>query len=84
VYRAKANAMSSTRSAIFVDVHTSRPDVENYGINATYSLKAQITQGADRDRDNSPCELTAAPKARIVRFRLSDNEVGFSPYVAST
>src|SRR4029450_9807238 len=31
-------AMSSTRSAIIVDVHTSRPDVENYGINATYSL----------------------------------------------
>jgi LPS-assembly lipoprotein len=31
-------AMSSTRSTIIVDVHTSRPDVENYGINATYSL----------------------------------------------
>jgi len=31
-------AISSTRSAIIVDINTSRPDVENYGINATYSL----------------------------------------------
>ena len=31
-------AMNSTRSAIIVDVHTSRPDVENYGINATYVM----------------------------------------------
>ena len=31
-------AMSSTRAAIIVDVNTSRPDIENYGINATYSL----------------------------------------------
>jgi LPS-assembly lipoprotein len=31
-------AMRSTRSAIIVDVHTSRPDIENYGIDATYSL----------------------------------------------
>src|SRR5437764_9560468 len=31
-------AMSSTRAAIIVDVNTSRPDVENYGINATYTL----------------------------------------------
>jgi LPS-assembly lipoprotein len=31
-------AMTSTRTSIIVDVHTSRPDVENYGINATYSL----------------------------------------------
>ncbi len=31
-------AISSTRSAIIVDITTSRPDVENYGINATYSL----------------------------------------------
>jgi LPS-assembly lipoprotein len=30
--------MNSTRAAIIVDVNTSRPDVENYGINATYSL----------------------------------------------
>jgi LPS-assembly lipoprotein len=31
-------AMSSTRSSIIVDINTSRADVENYGINATYSL----------------------------------------------
>jgi LPS-assembly lipoprotein len=31
-------AMSSSRASIIVDVHTSRPDVENYGINASYSL----------------------------------------------
>jgi LPS-assembly lipoprotein len=31
-------AISSTRSSIIVDVHTSRTDIENYGINATYSL----------------------------------------------
>ena len=31
-------AISSTRASIIVDVHTSRPDIENYGINATYSL----------------------------------------------
>jgi LPS-assembly lipoprotein len=31
-------AMASTRSSIIVDINTSRPDVENYGINATYSL----------------------------------------------
>ena len=31
-------AISSTRAAIIVDVNTSRPDIENYGINATYSL----------------------------------------------
>jgi LPS-assembly lipoprotein len=31
-------AIASTRTSIIVDVHTSRPDVENYGINATYSL----------------------------------------------
>jgi LPS-assembly lipoprotein len=30
--------MSSTRASIIVDVNTSRPDIENYGINATYSL----------------------------------------------
>jgi LPS-assembly lipoprotein len=31
-------AIASTRVSIIVDVHTSRPDVENYGLNATYSL----------------------------------------------
>jgi LPS-assembly lipoprotein len=31
-------SISSTRTSIIVDVNTSRPDVENYGINATYSL----------------------------------------------
>ena len=31
-------AMSSTRSSVIVDIDTSRPDIENYGINATYSL----------------------------------------------
>ena len=31
-------AMSSTRASIIVDIQTSRPDVENYGINATYSM----------------------------------------------
>jgi len=31
-------AIGSTRSSVIVDVHTSRTDIENYGINATYSL----------------------------------------------
>jgi LPS-assembly lipoprotein len=31
-------SMSSTRSSIIVDINTSRPDIENYGINVTYSL----------------------------------------------
>jgi LPS-assembly lipoprotein len=31
-------SMGSTRSSVIVDIHTSRPDIENYGINATYSL----------------------------------------------
>jgi len=31
-------AMASTRASIIVDVNTSRPDVENYGINASYTL----------------------------------------------
>lgn len=31
-------AMASTRASIIVDVNTSRPDVENYGINANYTL----------------------------------------------
>jgi LPS-assembly lipoprotein len=30
--------MASTRLSVIVDVTTSRPDVENYGINATYEL----------------------------------------------
>jgi LPS-assembly lipoprotein len=37
VHRLKI-AMSTTRSSIIVDIETSRPDIENYGINATYSL----------------------------------------------
>src|SRR5262249_53264936 len=31
-------AIASTRASIIVDVNTSRPDVENYGLNATYTL----------------------------------------------
>src|SRR5215468_8576779 len=31
-------AIASTRASIIVDVNTSRPDIENYGINANYSL----------------------------------------------
>jgi LPS-assembly lipoprotein len=31
-------SMTSTRTSIIVDIQTSRPDIENYGINATYSL----------------------------------------------
>jgi LPS-assembly lipoprotein len=31
-------ALSSTRASIIVDVNTSRPDVENYGLNVSYSL----------------------------------------------
>ena len=30
--------MNSTRASVIVDINTSRPDIENYGINATYSL----------------------------------------------
>jgi len=30
--------IASTRASIIVDINTSRPDIENYGINATYSL----------------------------------------------
>jgi LPS-assembly lipoprotein len=37
VHRLKIS-ISSTRSAIIVDINTSRPDIEDYGINATYSL----------------------------------------------
>src|SRR5712672_177339 len=31
-------AMGSTRASIIVDINTSRPDIVNYGINASYSL----------------------------------------------
>jgi len=31
-------AISPTRSSVTVDINTSRPDIENYGINASYSL----------------------------------------------
>ena len=31
-------AIASTRASIIVDVNTSRPDVENYGLNANYTL----------------------------------------------
>jgi LPS-assembly lipoprotein len=34
----------STRASIIVDVHTSRPDIENYGLNATYSLTEIATK----------------------------------------
>src|SRR5581483_4539036 len=30
--------MSSTRASVIVDIASKRPDIENYGINATYSL----------------------------------------------
>lgn len=30
--------LSPTTSSIIVDIHTARPDVENYGVNATYTL----------------------------------------------
>ena len=43
MYRLKI-AISTTRSSIIVDIQTSRPDIENYGINATYSL-TEITSG---------------------------------------
>lgn len=36
--------IASTRSSVIVDINTSRPDIENYGINATYSL-AEIATG---------------------------------------
>jgi LPS-assembly lipoprotein len=36
-------SMSSTRASIIVDVNTSRPDVENYGLNATYTLTEVAT-----------------------------------------
>src|SRR5262249_38762886 len=36
-------AMASTRASIIVDVNTSRPDVENYGLNVTYTLTEIVT-----------------------------------------
>src|SRR4029079_18348468 len=36
-------AISSTRASIIVDVHTSRPDNENYGINATSSTNERAS-----------------------------------------
>jgi LPS-assembly lipoprotein len=30
--------IASTRASVIVDINTSRPDIENYGINASYSL----------------------------------------------
>jgi LPS-assembly lipoprotein len=37
-------SIASTRASIIVDIQTSRPDIENYGINATYSL-TEIASG---------------------------------------
>jgi LPS-assembly lipoprotein len=37
VHRLKI-AISSNRASVIVDINTSRPDIENYGITATYSL----------------------------------------------
>jgi LPS-assembly lipoprotein len=31
-------AIASTRSSVIVDINTSRPDIENYGINATFTM----------------------------------------------
>ena len=37
-------AISSTRSSVIVDINTSRPDIENYGLNATYTM-TEIASG---------------------------------------
>ncbi|MCC7266851.1 MAG: hypothetical protein IT546_05860 [Caulobacteraceae bacterium] len=37
-------AITSTRTSVIVDINTSRPDVENFGINASYTL-TEITSG---------------------------------------
>ena len=37
-------AMSSTRASVIVDINASRPEIENYGINATYSLMEIATK----------------------------------------
>jgi LPS-assembly lipoprotein len=42
-HRLKIN-IYSTRASIIVDVNTSRPDIENYGLNATYSLTEIATK----------------------------------------
>ena len=42
-HRLKIN-IYSTRATIIVDVNTSRPDIENYGLNATYSLTEIATK----------------------------------------
>ena len=42
VHRLKIS-IASTRSAIIVDRNTSRPDIENYGITAAYSLTEIVT-----------------------------------------
>jgi len=31
-------AITSTRSSVIVDINTSRPDIENYGLNATFTM----------------------------------------------
>jgi LPS-assembly lipoprotein len=36
-------SMSSTRATIIVDINTQRPDIENYGINASYVLTEVAT-----------------------------------------
>jgi LPS-assembly lipoprotein len=36
--------IASNRSSVIVDINTSRPDIENYGINATYTL-TEIASG---------------------------------------
>jgi LPS-assembly lipoprotein len=36
--------MSTNRTTVIVDINTSRPDVEQYGINATYTL-TEIASG---------------------------------------
>jgi LPS-assembly lipoprotein len=37
-------AMSSTRTSVIVDIDASRPEIENYGINASYSLMEIATK----------------------------------------
>ena len=36
-------AISSTRTSVIVDINTSRPDIENYGMTATYTLTELAT-----------------------------------------
>src|SRR4029077_2500764 len=49
-------AISSTRASIIVDVNTSRPDIENYGLNVTYTL-TEIATGK--------IVVTGTPSARV-------------------